>query len=412
MLAHPSASVPKVATANSAGVSCGGRSRGAASGAIGRAKFFRCLAVPRCDERGLRAAARPRKQELGAETNDPAHIPVLLGEALEALSVKEGGAYIDATFGAGGYSRALLAADNDIRVLALDRDPDAIGDGQALVAQAAGRLTLVQARFGEIERVAREHGFASPDGVVFDLGISSMQIDRPERGFSFRHDGPLDMRMSREGLSAADLVATVDVKSLAHKLQVLGEERHAGRIAEAIVAAREVAPIRTTYELRRIVTSAVPPARDGIDPATRTFQALRISVNEELDELVRGMVGAASLLAPGGRLVAVSFHSLEDRLVKHFLQGRTAAEIILSRHLPTEPRSTQAFAPIGGPIAPSQTEIFRNPRSRSAKLRWGVRSSLPLPEDILRLASIAMPREVKEQRFRQAREKRFRRRRK
>jgi 16S rRNA (cytosine1402-N4)-methyltransferase len=404
MLAMPSAFVPKAKKARSTQEFISALMLGArASGAKAEAEFFCRFAERDHGGRAMEAAAWPRDEELGAEADDVAHIPVLLPEVLEALRARDGGTYIDATFGAGGYSRALLAASDDTRVLALDRDPEAIREGQSLVEQATGRLRLVHARFGEIERIARDHGFSSPDGVVFDLGVSSMQIDRPERGFSFRNDGPLDMRMSREGLSAADIVASEDVGSLAHMLRVLGEERHAGRIANAIAAARQNAPIRTTRELRHIITSAVPPSRDGIDPATRTFQALRIWVNEELDELTRGIVGAASLLPGGGRLVAVSFHSLEDRAVKHFLQGRTATEIILSRHLPTEPRSTQAFAPIGGPIIPTETEIARNPRSRSAKLRWGLRSASPLPEDIPRLASIALPREVREKRIRRKR---------
>jgi 16S rRNA (cytosine1402-N4)-methyltransferase len=328
-------------------------------------------------------------EELGAEADHPGHIPVLIAEAIEALAVREGGSYIDATFGAGGYSRALLAGGESTRVLALDRDPEAVREGETLVARAAGRLTLVPSRFGETARVAREHGFDEVDGVVFDIGVSSMQIDRPERGFSFRHDGPLDMRMSLEGPSAADLVAKESAASLAGMLRVLGEERHAGRIARAIVAAREEAPIRTTRELRRIIVAAMPPSRDGIDPATRSFQALRIAVNDELGELLRGLVGATSLIAPSGRLAVVAFHSLEDRIVKRFLQGKTAGERTVSRHLPTEPRSPAAFAPIGGPITASEAELARNPRARSAKLRWGVRGGSPLAPDILGLAELA-----------------------
>ena len=400
MLVEPSAFMPKANKANGArDLNGASMARPRLSGVNVEAQRLGMMAKPH-DRRGdMKAAARPWDEEMGAEIEGPSHVPVLVAEVLEALRVKDRGTYVDATFGAGGYSRALLAAGENARVLALDRDPDAIREGEALVARAAGRLTLVQARFGEIERVARDHGFSNPDGVVFDLGVSSMQIDRPERGFSFRHDGPLDMRMSRQGPSAADIVATADLKSLAHMLRVLGEERHAGRIAQAIVSAREVTPIRTTRELRRIIAAAMPPSRDGIDPATRTFQALRIAVNEELDEVVSGIVGAASMLPPGGLLVAVSFHSLEDRIVKYFLQGRTAAEIVLSRHLPTESRSTEAFAPIGGPILPSEKEIANNPRSRSAKLRWGVRSASPLPADILQLAAIALPREVRAKRM-------------
>jgi 16S rRNA (cytosine1402-N4)-methyltransferase len=340
-----------------------------------------------------KAGALAWGKEMGGEADHPRHIPVLLAEVMEALAIGAGGRYIDATFGAGGYSRAMLRANETTRVLAIDRDPDAVRAGEALVDEAARRLSLVQRRFGEIASVARELGFGEVDGVVFDIGVSSMQIDTPERGFSFRQDGPLDMRMSRAGPSAADIVATMSADALADVLRFYGEERHAGRIARAIVAARQEAPIRTTSELRRIIASAVRPARDGIDPATRTFQALRIAVNDELNELVRGLVDAASVLAPGGRLVVVSFHSLEDRIVKRFLQGKTAPGLAVSRHLPTQPRPTQAFAPIGGPIAPSEAEVARNPRARSAKLRWGVRRGSPLPPDILRLVELAaLPR--------------------
>ena len=293
---------------------------------------------------------------------------------MEALEAERRGSYIDATFGAGGYSRALLSANSATRVLGLDRDPEAIREGQALVAHAAGRLTLVQARFGETARVAREHGFEGADGVVFDIGVSSMQIDRPERGFSFRHDGPLDMRMSREGPSAADLVATSSAASLADLLRLFGEERHAGRIARAIVAAREAAPIRTTRELRRIIAAAVPQPRDGIDPATRSFQALRIAVNDELDELLRGLVDAASVLKPGGRLAVVTFHSLEDRIAKRFFQGNTGREQPISRHLPTAARAFRAFAPIHradharrGGACPQSTRPLRQAPLRHAR---------------------------------------------
>ena len=335
-----------------------------------------------------RSATFAQGKDLSTEAAHPSHVPVLLPEVMEALEAGEGGTYIDATFGAGGYSHALLLASSSTRVLALDRDPEAIHEGQALVEQAAGRLTLVQARFGEIARVARQLGFDNVDGIVFDIGVSSMQIDRPERGFSFRHDGPLDMRMSGEGPSAADLIATSSIEELADLLRLFGEERHAGRIARAIVKSRAEAPITTTRELRRIVASGAPSARDGIDPATRTFQALRIAVNNELEELVGGLVGATSLLKPGGRLAVVTFHSLEDRIVKRFLQGNTGREQPISRHLPTERFSQRAFAPIFGPITPGETELAYNPRARSAKLRWGSRTPSPMPqgfaEDLLR----------------------------
>jgi 16S rRNA (cytosine1402-N4)-methyltransferase len=392
MLAQSSASVPKAQVVNSA------QARGAQASATAREVENRAARRAERDEawrqRAVeKAAALVKGKELGAEADDPPHVPVLLTEALEALRVRDGGSYVDATFGAGGYSRALLSFGKATRVLALDRDPEAVLEGQALVERAAGRLTLVQARFAEIARMAHDLGFDSVDGVVFDIGVSSMQIDRPERGFSFRHDGPFDMRMSREGLSAADLVAASSAQSLADMLRFFGEEKYAGRVARAIVAARDEAPIRTTRELRRIIASAVPPARDGIDPATRTFQALRIAVNEELDELVRGLIGAASLLAPGGRLAVVAFHSLEDRIVKRFLQGRTGLERNVSRHLPTQSRSPPAFAPIGGPVTPGVAELARNPRARSARLRWGERGRSPLPAAISDLAELAaLPR--------------------
>ncbi|SED41022.1 16S rRNA (cytosine1402-N4)-methyltransferase [Rhizobiales bacterium GAS188] len=338
-------------------------------------------------------AVLERNSELSSEADHPLHVPVLLTEVMEALGAKDGGTYIDATFGAGGYSAAILRAQEAARLqatrlLALDRDRQAVRDGAELVAQSAGRLTLVEGRFGEIAEIAREHGLDPVDGVVFDIGVSSMQIDRAERGFSFRHDGPLDMRMSPDGPTAADLVASESLDTIADILRVFGEERHAGRISRAIVAAREVTPILTTRALQRIVASAVPPSRDGIDPATRTFQALRIAVNDELGELLRGLVGAASLLAPGGRLVVVTFHSLEDRIVKRFLQGKTAPEPAVSRHLPGEAAPSRAFTRIAGPIGAGPAEIARNPRARSAKLRFGERGSAPLATDISALADL------------------------
>jgi len=313
---------------------------------------------------------------------------VLLAEVLEALAPRRGGTYVDATFGAGGYSRALLSAGAG-RVLALDRDPEAVRGGAALVAETGGRLTLVEARFGDVAEIAHGHGFAEIDGIVLDIGVSSMQIDQGERGFSFRHDGPLDMRMGRDGPTAADLLATLGQDALADLLRFYGEERFAGRIARAVMTARQEAPIRTTRALQRLVAAAVPPARDGIDPATRTFQALRIAVNDELGELVRGLMGAASLLVPQGRLAVVAFHSLEDRIVKRFLQGKTAPEEAVSRHLPTMRGSERAFSTIGGPITAGTAELAANARARSAKLRFGLRGDGALPADISALAELA-----------------------
>jgi len=320
------------------------------------------------------------------------HIPVLLAEAVEALAVRPGGSYIDATFGAGSYSRAILGSQERTRLLAIDRDREAVAAAEPVLRAAEARLTLVEGRFGEIARIARENGFDKVDGVVFDIGVSSMQLDRAERGFSFRNDGPLDMRMSAEGTTAADLVSSLSRDELADLLRLYGEERHAGRVARAIVQAREQSPIRTTRELRRIVASALPPARDGIDPATRSFQALRIAVNDELGELLRGLAGATSLLAPGGRLVVVTFHSLEDRIVKRFLRDLTAARPTLSRHLPGEARQERTFAEIGGPIMPGSVELAANPRARSAKLRFGVRGEAAPPADLSALeALVALP---------------------
>jgi 16S rRNA (cytosine1402-N4)-methyltransferase len=358
--------------------------------------------MSRIDCRDRHARLAEGGNDLDGEAEHKGHVPVLLAEVMEALAITAGGTYIDATFGAGSYSQAIVSLHESTRVLALDRDREAIREGAALVARAAGRLTLVEGRFGDIARIATDHGFGRVDGVVFDIGVSSMQIDRPERGFSFRHDGPLDMRMSPEGPSAADLVASLSLDSLADILRFYGEERYAGRIARAIVAARQEAPIRTTRELRRIVASAVPASREGIDPATRSFQALRIAVNDELGELVRGLVGAASLIVPQGRLAVVTFHSLEDRIVKRFLRDKTAPQQAISRHLPTEAPAERSFTTIGGPITAGSAELARNPRARSAKLRWGVRGSAPLPSDISALSGLAALPERKSSRARQA----------
>jgi 16S rRNA (cytosine1402-N4)-methyltransferase len=237
------------------------------------------------------------------------HIPVLLREAVAALGVHEGGAYLDGTFGAGGYSRAILAEGG--RVLALDRDPSAIAGGARLVAEAKGRLALVHGRFGALSEIASAEGFQRLDGVVFDIGLSSMQVEEAARGFSFRHDAPLDMRMEGVGRSAADILAEDDETTIADILYYFGEERAARRIARAIVADRKAAPFVTTRQLASLI-ERVAPGRPGeaIHPATRSFQALRIAVNDELGELDRGLVAAERLLMPGGRLAVVSFHSL------------------------------------------------------------------------------------------------------
>ena len=305
----------------------------------------------------------------------PTHVPVLRDEVLAALAPKDGGLYVDGTFGLGGYTLALLESA-DCRVLGIDRDPDAVARGASLAARFPGRLTLRQARFGDMVEVARADGIERVDGVALDLGVSSPQLDDAARGFSFRADGPLDMRMEKAGRSAADLVNTLAEGELAELILDLGEERHARRVARAIIAAR---PLRTTSELAAVVRRAVPRSADGIDPATRTFQALRLAVNEELDELDRGLTAAEELLAPGGRLAAVSFHSLEDRRVKTFLTERAGAGPRPSRHLPeTGSVAEPTFRLLTRkPVTPSPAETDRNPRARSARLRAAERTSAP-----------------------------------
>ncbi|MYF06621.1 MAG: 16S rRNA (cytosine(1402)-N(4))-methyltransferase RsmH, partial [Rhodospirillaceae bacterium] len=262
-----------------------------------------------------------------------AHIPVLLNEVIRTLAPRSGGAYVDGTFGAGGYTEAILGAA-DCRVAAIDCDPDAIERGRALRDRYRGRLTLIEGRFGDMERLVRAVTDGPVDGVALDIGVSSPQLDTPERGFSFRHDGPLDMRMSRSGPTAADVVNRAAEADLSRIIFTLGEERAARRIARAIVNARRSAAIERTLQLAEIVRSVLPAAAGGIDPATRTFQALRLHVNGELEELDRGLRGAERLLRPGGRLAVVCFHSLEDRRVKRFLRDRSAEAPRGSRHRP------------------------------------------------------------------------------
>ena len=292
------------------------------------------------------------------------HAPVMLAEVLDALMPKDGGHYVDGTFGGGGYARAILEAA-DCRVLGIDRDPDAIARGQELVRRFSGRLTLVAGEFSRMTDFVTE-----TDGVVLDLGVSSFQFDEPGRGFSFREDGPLDMRMSKSGLSADDVVNGADEATLARLIADYGEERRARGIARAIIKAR---PIHRTAELAQVVADAAGPAaaRLPIHPATRTFQALRIHVNDELGELARGLEAATEILKAEGRLVVVSFHSLEDRIVKRFLAGHSTQASRPSRHAPEGRRiATAKYRLITTkPRIPSATEIERNPRSRSARLR-------------------------------------------
>ena len=301
------------------------------------------------------------------------HLPVMLREVLLHLAPQDGRVYIDATFGAGGYSRGILEAAN-CKVVAIDRDQSAVAAGMSLVEEFHGRLTLAEDHFSRLDRVARDLGFASADGVALDIGVSSMQLDESGRGFSFRSDGPLDMRMERRGPSAADVVNTLPEEELARVISTLGEERRARAVARAIVEARKAAPIRTTGALAGIVRSKVHSKSGDIDPATRTFQAFRIYVNDELAELAGALAAAERILAPGGRLVVVSFHSLEDRLVKTFLTARSRAAAS-SRHQPEAPALPATFRLLTKKaLAPSADETAANPRARSAKLRAAERT--------------------------------------
>ena len=302
------------------------------------------------------------------------HIPVLLAEVLASLDPKAGDVVLDGTFGAGGYSRAIL--DRGATVIALDRDPDAIAGGGAMVADYAGRLTLARARFSELADYAPAEGL---DGIVLDIGVSSMQLDEAGRGFSFRGDGPLDMRMAQEGPSAADVVNGLKVGDLARIFGFLGEEKQAGRIARAIEARRAREPFATTRDLAGLIETVTPRrAKDKIHPATRVFQALRIFVNDELGELARALIAAETVLKPGGRLVVVSFHSLEDRIVKRFLQDR-AGRAGGSRHLPEMASREATFTQSGKPVVAGDAEAAENPRARSARLRAAIRTSAAAP---------------------------------
>ena len=299
------------------------------------------------------------------------HIPVLLDEVIAGLAPLPGETHVDGTFGAGGYTRALLAAGAN--VIAFDRDPDAIAEGQALVAEAQGKLTLVPDVFSRLGEALADRDIDHVDGVTLDVGVSSMQLDRAERGFSFQADGPLDMRMGQSGMSAADFVNEADEADIADVLFHFGEERQSRRVARAIVAAR---PITRTGELAYVVRRALGyREHDKKDPATRTFQAIRIHVNRELGELEDGLAAAEASLAPGGRLAVVSFHSLEDRIVKRFLQERSGSTPSGSRHLPEVARRTPSFDAVAKPVRAGEAELARNPRSRSATLRVAQRTA-------------------------------------
>lgn len=314
-------------------------------------------------------------------THTKMHYSVMLPEVLGALEPKAGEIYVDATFGAGGYSRAILEAA-ECRVYAIDRDPHIVMLADALARDFPGRFLLLTGCFSDMVELLAREGVNAVDGIVMDLGVSSMQLDQADRGFSFRNDGPLDMRMGTRGLSAADMVNTLPEKELADIIYKYGEEKMSRRIASAIVRERLVAPIETTARLADIVRGVVRKTSE-IDPATRTFQGLRIAVNEELAELEKALAAAPHLLRPGGRLIAVTFHSLEDRIVKHFLrpQDKTASRHDLAAllHMGGAKKASPFYLPHSKPILPSEREIKENPRSRSAKMRVAIRTREPVP---------------------------------
>jgi 16S rRNA (cytosine1402-N4)-methyltransferase len=321
-----------------------------------------------------------------AASGQAPHVPVLLRQVIDWLAPRDGGVYIDGTFGAGGYTASILGAAAT-RVIGIDRDANAIAGGQSLVKASAGRLTLVEGRFADLDALASGAGVEAADGVVLDLGVSSMQLDTPERGFSFRYEGPLDMRMGPEGPSAADVVAAASERDLADIIYNLGEERHSRAVARAIVAARRAQPIVTTGALADIVGRVVRGRPGDIHPATRTFQALRLFVNDELGELEGGLVAAERILKPGGRLVVVSFHSLEDRIVKTFLTGRSGQRSG-SRHLPEIRPEAATFRTLTRrSVTPDDEETAENPRARSARLRAAERTDQPARAD----AGVALP---------------------
>jgi 16S rRNA (cytosine1402-N4)-methyltransferase len=312
------------------------------------------------------------------------HLPVLARQVFDLLAPRAGGLYIDGTFGAGGHTRALLDAGGS--VIGIDRDPTAIAGGADLVDAAQGRLTLVQDEFSNLDHVARSLGHEAVDGVLLDLGVSSMQLDQAERGFSFRNDGPLDMRMGAEGESAADIVAHASERDLSLIIHTLGEERFARNVARAIVKARAEAPLTTTRALAEVIERVVRAKPHEIHPATRTFQALRMFVNDELGEIVTALAAAERMLKPGGRLAVISFHSLEDRIVKTFLAERSKI-VAGSRHQPEVKAAAPSFAALTKkPVVADDHELADNPRSRSAKLRGAERTAAaPIGGDLSHL---------------------------
>jgi 16S rRNA (cytosine1402-N4)-methyltransferase len=307
------------------------------------------------------------------------HVPVLVNEVIAALDIHEDQTLVDGTFGAGGYTRAMLAAGAG-RVIGFDRDPDAIEAGRSLVPDS--RLTLVEERFSQMDRALAERGIGLVDAIALDIGVSSMQLDRADRGFSFQFDGPLDMRMSKSGLTAAEYLNSAEEADIARVLRDYGEEPRARAIARAIVAKR---PVERTAELAAIVRRAAGfrPGQKS-DPATRTFQAIRIHLNAELDELEQGLAAAERSLRPGGRLAVVTFHSLEDRIVKQFFRVRSGATPAGSRHRPVMVDPTEpTFERVAKPVSPNEQELATNPRARSARLRSAIRTSAPARKEKL-----------------------------
>ncbi len=336
------------------------------------------------------APAATRAADTGGHGTAP-HRPVMLAEVMARLAPQPGETILDGTFGAGGYTRAILAAG--ARVLALDRDPDAIARGAALKAEAGEALVLVEGLFGDLDAHAAAAGAPALDGVVLDVGVSSPQLDEAHRGFSFRAAGPLDMRMGGDGPTAAEVIDRLSERDLSHVIRVLGEERHARRVARAVREARASGRLADTRALAETVAAVVPRSVDGIHPATRTFQALRLYVNRELEELGRALGAAERALAEGGRLVVVAFHSLEDRIVKRFLADRSATGAGGSRHRPVETRAEPTFSLLTRKAeTPGAAEVAENPRARSARLRAAVRTAAPArPVDLAAIGVPALP---------------------
>jgi 16S rRNA (cytosine1402-N4)-methyltransferase len=311
-------------------------------------------------------------------TTSSPHIPVLLPEVISALQPMDGGIYVDGTFGAGGYTRGILGAAT-CDVYSIDRDPNAAAAAAKVAESFGSRFHFLPGCFGDMADLLPQELHGKLNGIALDIGVSSMQIDQPDRGFSFQKDGPLDMRMSVDGQTAADMVNTLPEAELADVIYQYGEERASRRVAAAIVAARRDTPFSTTFQLAECIRRVVRPSKDGIDPATRTFQALRIAVNDELGELERALASAEHLLAPGGILAVVSFHSLEDRIVKRFLDNKSGRQAGPSRHMPMAAVTEQPLfrLPHRKPITAGDSETRLNPRARSARLRVGIRTDVP-----------------------------------